>query len=316
MWKSIKKNICSKAQGLSEKIQAWFTKSSCQKEDLEELLLEADFGLDASMALVDYVERKRPKNWDQAVHVLSARLLELLSPYEARLDMEQASFDHPWVILALGVNGAGKTTVLGKLAHQWRHKSVRCIAGDTFRAGAQSQLEIWAQRANADMTKSQIFDTHSVASEKSSFQGNCYQDPGSVVYQGLKDAQDKKNSVILIDTAGRLPHRSDLMDELKKIYRVINKYYVTQPYTLKILLILDGTTGQHMTTQVASFQKILPLSGLIVNKMDGTARAGMLVSLTQTFKLPIYGIGVGEKLEDLWNFDAKLFSHDIFFSDQ
>ncbi|ETZ05131.1 P-loop NTPase family protein [Holospora undulata] len=309
MWKKIKEKLYNGAQGLSEKIQTWFGAPVSHKEDLEDLLLEADFGMDASTALANYVIQQRPTNWTNAVHLLKEHLSGLLKPYEAHLDAERSCASNPWIVVFLGVNGAGKTTILGKLAHRWRHKRVRCIAADTFRAGAQRQLEIWAQRAKAEITK---IETLSTESDFFNTKAGRSKDPGSLVYQGLQDAQRNNNDVILIDTAGRLPHRSDLMDELKKIHRVITKYYGSNSYTLKTLLVLDGTTGQHMTTQVSSFEKILPLSGMIVNKMDGTARAGMLVSLTQTFKLPIYGMGVGEGIEDWVNFDANFFSEELF----
>ena len=308
MWKRIKEKLYTSAQGLSEKLQEWFSPSVIHKESLEDVLLEADFGIDASTKLAAYVTKQKPKDFMQAKHILTVRLEEILKPYETYLDMSQACATHPWVILVLGVNGAGKTTILGKLAHRWNSQNVRCVAADTFRAGAQGQLEIWAQRAKAEITKAEIPKDSTLRNTPV----NGYKDPGSVVYQGLQDAERHGNGIVLIDTAGRLPHRRDLMDELKKIHRIITKYYEDAPYTLKTLLVLDGTTGHHMTTQVASFQNIVPLSGLIINKMDGTARAGMVVSLTQTFKLPLYGIGVGETLEDWCDFDAKAFAEDIF----
>ncbi|PPE03169.1 signal recognition particle-docking protein FtsY [Holospora curviuscula] len=312
MWQWIKEKVYISAQEFSEKLQSWFSAECSHQESLEDLLLEADFGLEASSTLAAYISKQKPKNFLHAKQLLSARLEVLLKPYEARLDMHQACAAHPWVVLVLGVNGAGKTTFLGKLAHRWKTQNVRCVAADTFRAGAQAQLKIWAQRSKADITEAELPKVDLALNKEPSSSGriqvNYYKDPGSIVYQGLQDAQRHNNGIILIDTAGRLPHRSDLMDELKKIHSVITKYYRDKPHTLKSVLVLDGTTGHHMTTQVSSFQNILPLSGLVINKMDGTARAGMVISLTQAFKLPLYGIGIGEGLEDLYDFDAKAFS--------
>lgn len=292
MWNRIKAKLSHTTRGISERFYGWFHGGESHEEALEELLLEADFGIQASEDLSSYVSKQHPKTLDDAKKMFKARLVELLKPYEHVLDFNLL-VDNPQVVIFLGVNGAGKTTVLGKLAHRWQHLRVRCIAADTFRAGAQEQLEIWAQRGKADVTFAQ------------------QKDPGSVVYQGLQNAETHGNKLIFIDTAGRLPNRQDLMEELKKIYRVVKKFYGEKPYNLKVCLVLDGTTGQHMNTQVELFQKATPLSGLIMNKMDGTAKGGMLVALTQTFNLPIYGFGVGESLDDWYDFNASSFAEHI-----
>lgn len=296
VWHRIKDVFRNRLQGVAQRLHAWFHSTESYAESLETILLEADFGIEAAQELSQYVAAQKPKDFHQAAAVFQARLVELLTPYVQYFDAQNVDTTHPEIIIFLGVNGAGKTTFLGKIAHFWKEKRVRCIAADTFRAGASDQLEIWAQRAGADITQC------------------VHKDPASVVYQGLQDADTHKNGVILIDTAGRLPNRKALMEELSKIYRVIKKFYGDRPYRLSNILVLDATTGQHMHTQVELFQAALPLSGLVLNKMDGTARGGMLIALTQRFKLPIYGLGVGESLEDWCPFDAERFAEHIMGS--
>lgn len=293
VWNRIKDVFRTSLQGVSQRLYAWFHSAENYAESLETILLEADFGIEAAQALSQYVAAQKPQDFHQAAAVFQARLVELLAPYAQCFDFQNADAIHPEIVIFLGVNGAGKTTSLGKIAHAWKTKHVRCVAADTFRAGASDQLEIWAQRAGADVTQS------------------IHKDPASVVYQGLQDADTSGNGLILIDTAGRLPNRKALMEELTKIYRVIKKFYGNRPHRITTILVLDGTTGQHMHTQVELFQAALPLSGLILNKMDGTARGGMLVSLTQRFKVSIYGLGVGEGLEDWCSFDAGRFAEQI-----
>ena len=297
VWNRIKDAFRTGIQGVSQKLHTWFHSTEPYTESLETILLEADFGIEAAQELSQYVAAQKPKDFSHAARVFQERLVTLLTPYAQPLDWQNAHAKRPEIVIFLGVNGAGKTTLLGKIAHTWKEKRVRCIGADTFRAAAAEQLEVWAQRAGCDITQA----VH-------------HKDPASVVYQGLQDAETHKNGLLLVDTAGRLPNRPALLDELKKIHRVITKFYGDRPHHIKTILVLDGTTGQHMHTQVELFQAALPLSGLILNKMDGTARGGMLVSLTQKFKLPIYGLGIGEKIEDWCAFDAHRFAADIMGS--
>jgi fused signal recognition particle receptor len=293
VWNRVKDIFRTGLKGVSQRLYAWFHSAENYAESLETMLLEADFGIEAAQELSQYVAGQNPKDFHQAADVFQARLVTLLTPYAQRFDWQNADAAHPEIVIFLGVNGAGKTTLLGKLAHAWKERRVRCIAADTFRAGASDQLEIWAKRAGADVTQS------------------LHKDPASVVYQGLQDADTHKNGLIFVDTAGRLPNRKALMEELTKIYRVIKKFYGDRPHRITNILVLDGTTGHHMHTQVELFQAALPVTGLVLNKMDGTAGGGMLVALTQRFKLPIYGLGVGEGLEDWCAFDAKNFAAHI-----
>lgn len=294
VWSRIKDAFRTGIQGVSQKLHTWFHSTEPYTESLETMLLEADFGIEAAQELSHYVAAQKPKDFSQAAHVFQQHLVTLLTPYSQNLDLKNAQATHPEIVLFLGVNGSGKTTLLGKIAHTWKAQRVRCIGADTFRAAAAEQLEVWAQRAGADITQA----VH-------------HKDPASVVYQGLQDADTHKNGLILVDTAGRLPNRPALLDELKKVHRVITKFYGDRPHHITTILVLDGTTGQHMHTQVELFQAALPLSGLFLNKMDGTARGGMLVSLTQKFKLPIYGLGIGEHIEDWCPFDAHRFATEI-----
>ena len=293
VWNRIKGAVRAGVHGISQKLYTWFHSKEQYADALETLLLEADFGIEAAQELARYVESQRPKDFAQAVSVFQARLVELLLPYAQPLDWQNIDPSYPEIALFLGVNGAGKTTVLGKLAYAWRAEHVRCVAADTFRAGARDQLEIWVQRAGADLTQ------------------GVHKDPASIVYQGLQDAQQNGNKLIFVDTAGRLPNRKALMEELSKVHRVIKKFYGDRPHRIRNILVLDATTGQHMHTQVELFQAALPLSGIILNKMDGTARGGMLVALTQRFKLPIYGLGIGEGIEDWCAFEPQRFAQHI-----
>jgi len=199
----------------------------------------------------------------------------------------------PFVVLVLGVNGTGKTTTIGKLAKQWKDKGyqVSLVAGDTFRAAAIEQLEVWAKRANVPLEKS---DT---------------KDAAGLIYDALERAKERGDDVVLIDTAGRLHNKDALMEELKKIRRVIQKIDPSAPHAT--LLVLDATTGQNAVTQVKTFQDAVDVSGLIITKLDGTAKGGVLVAIADQFSLPIHAIGVGEALEDLHPFSAQDFSQSL-----
>lgn len=199
----------------------------------------------------------------------------------------------PFVVLVLGVNGTGKTTTIGKLAKQWKDKGykVSLVAGDTFRAAAVEQLDVWAKRADVPLEKSGT------------------KDAAGLIYESLERAKERGDDVVLIDTAGRLHNKEALMEELKKIRRVIQKIDPSAPHAT--LLVLDATTGQNALTQVKTFQEAVDVSGLIITKLDGTAKGGVLVAIADQFSLPIHAIGVGETLEDLQPFSAHDFAHGL-----
>lgn len=282
-------------------------------EDLEDLLIQADLGIDAAKMLVKQLGQRRYEDLSETEirSALSKELTKILAPalralpldaeaLQARVDGEEVTipppslFPTPYVILFVGVNGTGKTSSIGKLAVRLgaQGKKVILAAGDTFRAAAVEQLQIWGERAHAAVVVRP--------------QGS---DPGGLVFDALKTAQEEKADVLLIDTAGRLHNRAELMAELEKIVRVIRKYDPTGPH--EVLLTLDATTGQNALTQVALFKKTAGVTGLILNKLDGTARGGILVPITQNYALPVYFVGVGEGQADLIPFSAQDFAQAL-----
>jgi len=263
-------------------------------EELEELLITSDLGVTTAR---DLVEKLRKKKYNQNITpeeiraVFAEEIETLLAPHAAALAPTGSS--KPFVVLVLGVNGSGKTTTIGKLAKQWKDQGYKLslVAGDTFRAAAIEQLEAWAQRANVPLEKALT------------------KDAASLVYDSLQKAKGRGDDIVIIDTAGRLHNKAALMDELKKIHRVIQKIDPTAPHAT--LLVLDATTGQNALTQVKVFQEAVDVSGLIVTKLDGTAKGGVLVAIGQQFALPIHAIGVGETIEDLHAFSAKDFAENL-----
>ena len=220
-------------------------------------------------------------------------LVNVAKPLEINNDKK------PNVVLVVGVNGTGKTTTIGKLAHQYSklNKKIIIAACDTFRAAAVEQLEIWANRTNADFLK-----------------GNEGSDPASLAYDALQKAKSENSDILFIDTAGRVQNKTELMEELAKIIRVIRKIDPTSPQ--HCLLILDATTGQNAISQVEIFKEMAEISGLIVTKLDGSAKGGILLSLAEKFNLPVHAIGVGEKIEDLQSFEASEFAKSLMGLDK
>jgi fused signal recognition particle receptor len=262
--------------------------------DLEELLIASDLGVQASARIA---ARLGEKQWGPSVPPAEARaaladaIAAILQPAEKPLNVGAAK---PFVVLLVGVNGTGKTTTIGKLAARYRGegKSVLLVAGDTFRAAAIEQLKAWGQRAGAAV----------VAREAGS-------DAAGLAFDALTQAKQSGSDVVLIDTAGRLQNKADLMAELAKIVRVLKKVDASAPHA--VLLVLDATTGQNARAQVAAFQSLVQVSGLIMAKLDGTARGGMLVALAEEFGLPIHFVGVGEKVDDLQPFSAAAFARAL-----
>ncbi|KGM86796.1 signal recognition particle-docking protein FtsY [Roseovarius mucosus DSM 17069] len=260
-------------------------------ESLEELLIGADMGVDTALRVTANMAEGR-----MGKRLSSQEIKELLAQEIARIMDPVARpmpiyAKRPQVVLVVGVNGSGKTTTIGKLAAQFKAagKSVVIAAGDTFRAAAVEQLQVWGQRAGVPVM---------TAPEGS--------DPASLAFDAMTRAEAEGADLLMIDTAGRLQNRADLMEELAKIVRVIRKKDPSAPHNT--LLVLDATTGQNALSQVATFQKLADVSGLIMTKLDGTARGGVLVALADKFGLPIHAIGVGEQIDDLAPFDPQEFA--------
>jgi fused signal recognition particle receptor len=263
-------------------------------ESLEELLIEADMGVDTATRVAAKIAEGRMGRRIGATELkqaLAAEVSRIMEPVARPLPIYPR---RPQVVLVVGVNGSGKTTTIGKLASQFKAagKSVVIAAGDTFRAAAVEQLQIWGQRAGVPVL---------TAPEGS--------DPASLAFDALTRAQETGADLLLIDTAGRLQNRADLMEELAKIVRVIRKKDETAPHNT--LLVLDATTGQNAVAQVEIFRKIADVSGLVMTKLDGTAKGGVLVSLADRFGLPIHAIGVGEQIDDLAPFDPDDFARAL-----
>ena len=259
-------------------------------EELESALLMADAGMDATQFLLDGLRRKvkEDKLLDAGAVKAALKVLmtDLLRPLEKPLELGR---HEPLVMMIAGVNGAGKTTTIGKLAkHMQRyHQSVLLAAGDTFRAAAREQLMVWGQRNNV-----------TVISQESG-------DPAAVAFDAVQSGKARGMNVVMVDTAGRLPTQLHLMEELKKIKRVIGKGMDGAPHEL--LLVLDGNTGQNALVQVKAFDDALGLTGLVITKLDGTAKGGVLAAIARTRPVPVYFIGIGEKIEDLQPFNADEF---------
>ena len=275
-----------------------FTKKRLDSEtlqDLEDLLLMADFGVQTTAEIInDFAVQKMNKDISDAEirAALAQKIEQILQPCEQNLTFE--TMNKPFVVLMVGVNGAGKTTTIGKLGAKLKAqgKQVSFIAADTFRAAAVEQLKVWGNRSNIKIY---------------SGADNC--DSAGLCYDGLNAAIKAGDDVVFIDTAGRLQNKSGLMDELKKIVRVIQKVMPDAPH--QILLTIDATTGQNALAQVETFRQIVGVSGLIVTKLDGSAKGGIVAAIAQEQKLPIYYIGIGEKIDDLDTFNAHDYAQKL-----
>ena len=263
-------------------------------EELEELLITSDIGVQTTMDLIQSISIKSSEitGPDQLKDILREKILELL---DATMRPPQEIVDKPHVIMVIGVNGVGKTTTIGKLAARFSSsgKKVIIAAADTFRAAAIEQLMIWADRAGVDIIK------HKEMS-----------DPAAVAYDGIQAAVARDADIVLVDTAGRLHTRKNLMEELKKIKRTISKKLPGAPH--EILLILDATTGQNALSQAELFNDALDVTGIALTKLDGTAKGGIVVSICNSLEIPLNYIGVGEKIEDLQEFDPTEFVNALF----
>jgi fused signal recognition particle receptor len=263
-------------------------------ESIEELLIQSDMGVDTALRVTANLAEGRMGrrlSTDELKTLLATEIARIMEPVARPLPLYPK---RPQVVLVVGVNGSGKTTTIGKLASQFRAagKSVVIAAGDTFRAAAVEQLQVWGQRAGVPVM---------TAPEGS--------DPASLAFDAMEKAQAEGADLLLIDTAGRLQNRQDLMEELAKIVRVIRKKDADAPHNT--LLVLDATTGQNALSQVDIFRKIADVSGLVMTKLDGTAKGGVLVALADRFGLPIHAIGVGEQIDDLQPFDPEDFARAL-----
>ncbi len=294
----LREGLSRTSSQLTGQIAALFTKRKLDDqtlEDLEDLLIQADLGVETAMRITGTLSSERygkDVTGEDVSRIMSAEITKVLTPVAKPLQLDLSHKPH--VILVVGVNGTGKTTTIGKLAAKLSGSGLKVMlaAGDTFRAAAIEQLKIWADR-----TGSQFIGTKLGA------------DAAGLAYDAFEQARANKSDVLIIDTAGRLQNKTELMAELEKIVRVLNKLDPDAPHT--VLQTLDATTGQNAMNQVEIFRNIAGVSGLIMTKLDGTARGGILVAIAAKHKLPVYFVGVGEGVDDLEPFEAKDFAEAI-----
>jgi fused signal recognition particle receptor len=267
-------------------------------EELEEILITADLGMDTTLRLIDdlhqRVERSELGDPQRVKGYIRDSILAILKTAESPLDID-SSEAKPFVILVVGVNGVGKTTTIGKLADKYRSKGKKILfaASDTFRAAAAEQLESWANRIGVNMVKQS--------------RGS---DPSAVAFDAIEAAKARGIDILFIDTAGRLHTKETLMEELRKMKRIVGRECPGAPH--EILLILDATTGQNAISQTRLFNEALEVTGIALTKLDGTAKGGIIIGITESFHIPIRYIGVGEKLDDLREFNAEEFVAALF----
>lgn len=268
-------------------------------EELEELLLQADVGFETVMELMDKlryeVQRKNIKDTSGIQSVISEKLVEIYESGEEQLNTLHLPEEGLGVILFVGVNGVGKTTTIGKLAHQLKSqgKTVMLAAGDTFRAGAIDQLQEWGDRVGVEVIKQA--------------EGS---DPAAVMYDAIRAAKSRGADVLICDTAGRLQNKVNLMNELEKIHRVISREVPEAPH--EVLLALDATTGQNALIQAQTFKEVTNVTGIVLTKLDGTAKGGIVLAIRNKLGIPVKFVGLGEKMDDLQPFDAEKYVYGLF----
>lgn len=299
----LKSGLAKSSQKLTTGISDLFTKRKLDQsalDDLEEILIQADLGVTTSMRLSGALARTRfdqEISPDEIKEALADEIADILEPVAKPLVIDPARKPH--VILVCGVNGSGKTTTIGKLAGQYgaEGRSVLLAAGDTFRAAAVEQLKIWGDRAGCPVISR---DTGA--------------DAAGLAFDALRQARDEGADVLMVDTAGRLQNRKDLMAELEKIIRVVRKIDETAPHD--VLLVMDAAIGQNAHSQVETFKEIVDVSGLVVTKLDGSAKGGVVVALAEKFAIPVHAVGVGEGMGDLRSFEARAFARSLMGLDQ
>lgn len=272
-------------------------------DELEEILITADVGVETTLKIIERIETRvsqdRVINSDELNQILRDEIIALLEEnaanFEGQLKVEKPSDGNPYVLMVVGVNGVGKTTTIGKLAYQMKQAGLKVVLGasDTFRAAAVDQLIIWSERVGVPIV-----------------QQGMGADPASVAFDALQSAKAQGADVVIIDTAGRLHNKVNLMQELSKIKRVMDKVVPNAPH--EILLVLDGSTGQNAFEQAKQFAQATAINALAVTKLDGTAKGGVIIGISDQMKIPVKYIGVGEKMEDLQLFDRKAFVESLF----
>lgn len=298
LFQRMKEGLTRSTKTISEGITGIFTKKKLDAatlEELEELLISADLGLDAAASVTEAVGRDRYNKEvspEEIRAILAGEIAKVLKPVEKPFEIDPTK--KPFVVLMAGVNGAGKTTTIGKIGAKLKAegRSVMLAAGDTFRAAAVEQLKVWGERIGAPVCSTKVGG-----------------DAAGLAYEALARAREEGTDVLLIDTAGRLQNKADLMAELEKIIRVMRKLDPETPHAA--LLVLDATTGQNAVNQVEIFGKLAGITGLVMTKLDGTARGGILVAIARKFGLPVHMIGVGEGIDDLQPFNAEAYAKAI-----
>jgi fused signal recognition particle receptor len=297
-WKRLSAGLKRTSSSIGGAVAALVTKRKLDRamlDDIEDVLLRADLGTEVAARIAEAVGKGRydkDVSADDVTTIVAAEVEKVLAPVAKPLNIDAAH--KPFVILVVGVNGSGKTTTIGKLTSKLtaEGRKVMLAAGDTFRAAAIEQLKVWGERNKVPV----------VARAQGS-------DSASLAYEAVEEAKAQNMDVLLIDTAGRLQNKTELMVELEKVRRVIGKVDATAPHA--VLLVLDATVGQNALSQVDAFHKTAGVTGLVMTKLDGTARGGILVALSEKYKLPVHFIGVGEGIDDLAPFTARDFARAI-----
>ena len=296
LFSKLKSVLTKTRDGISKKLTELFAKNKLGEEfyeELEEILISADVSVNTTMEIVDEIRdtaiKEKCKDKDYVVSLLKQELLDTLDY------AQKPQFTTPCVIMVVGVNGVGKTTSIGKLANKFvkEGKSVTIAAADTFRAAAADQLTVWAERAGVRIVK------HSEGADAS-----------AVVYDAISSAKAKGTDVLIIDTAGRLHVKANLMEELKKMDRVVKREFPDANY--KKLIVLDATTGQNANSQVETFSQAVGIDGIILTKLDGTAKGGFIISLSYEQEIPVCFVGTGEKIDDIEDFSSQDFITALF----
>ena len=295
----LKQGLSRSSEAITGGISSILTKKKLDPQmlgEIEELLIAADFGPDLAARLTADLGRERMDkdvSDEEVREFIAEKIAQILLPLERQIIPDNPP--RPFVILFSGVNGTGKTTTIGKLAHQFKAegKSVMLAAGDTFRAAAVEQLKVWGERSGCPVVASKDIGG----------------DAAALAYEALEKAINDNVDILMIDTAGRLQNKTDLMSELEKVVRVIRKKMPDAPHAA--LLVLDATTGQNAQVQLDIFKKSVGITGIIMTKLDGTARGGTLVTLSERFGLPVHAIGIGEGIEDLRPFEARSFARSL-----